>query len=260
MDISLREIFESMPFSFSRNGSYVRNIAKLPEVERIATLRGRQALLDLFTKRAHTSTGERNQMLAPIRAECMDLMVALERQYGDGHYAERKKCLDNLLEDLQQNYHVDLTALLAVLRAGYRAREVQARGEQEVDARRNLARHGRMVRSLRDLLLKLEKSYETLLTFYGSGFVIVEKLAAVEASLTLTQKLHSLRTELEHDPLAQELFPGPYRRPRIGKPTATWRKLLRSELNRVGVPDEFEESLLISTGLLPYRPLPSVVD
>jgi hypothetical protein len=105
-----------------------------------------------------------------------------------------------------------------------------------------------------------EKSYETLLTFYGSGFVIVEKLAAVEASLTLTQKLHSLRTELEHDPLAQELFPGPYRRPRIGKPTATWRKLLRSELNRVGVPDEFEESLLISTGLLPYRPLPSVVD
>jgi hypothetical protein len=40
---------------------------------------------------------------------------------------------------------------------------------------------------------------------------------------------------------------------------ATWRKHLRRELKRVGLPDEFEESLLISTGLLPYRPLPPVV-
>jgi hypothetical protein len=116
-----------------------------------------------------------------------------------------------------------------------------------------------MVKDLRALLLKLKKSYETLLSSYGTGFVIVETLATVEASLNLTQKLDLLHSDLDHDPLAHELFPGPYRRRAKGKPTAPWRKLLRSELTRVGVPQEFEESLLISTGL-PYRPLPSDVE
>ena len=258
MDITRREIFETMTFSFSRDSSYVRNMTKLPEVERIATLRNAQAVFELFARKTHTSEVTLHQLLVPLRAESMDLMRTLERTYGDGHYAERKKGLDTLLEDLERHYHVDPTALLRVLREGHRRRAVHLHGGREVDARRHLARHGRMVKDLRALLVKLKTSYETLLGpgSYGTGFVIVETFAAVEASLNLTQKLDLLHSDLEHDPLAHEPFPGPYRRRSQGKPAAPWRKPLRRELIRVGVPEEFEESLLISTGLLPYRPLP----
>jgi hypothetical protein len=259
VDGPLRENFESLTFSFNRNTSYVRNIGKLSEVARIATLRNAHAVFALYSRKASLPEVERHRLLTPIRAECMNLMVALERKYGDGHYAERKQCLDDLLEDLEQNYHGDLRALLTVLREGYRARELQLDPGREVDARRKLARHGRMVKNLREQLLKLKKSYETLLTSESGGFVIVEELAAVEGLFDVIQNLDALQTTLEHDPLGQEVFPGPYRRPKIGKPMATWRKHLRRELKRVGLPDEFEESLLISTGLLPYRPLPPVV-
>jgi hypothetical protein len=226
MDVARREIFETMTFSFSRDGSYIRNMTKLPEVERIATLRNAQAVLELFSKKAHTSEMELHQLLLPLRAEYMGLMGALERKYGDGHHAERKKCLDDLLEALEQDYYVDLTALISVLREGHRARGFHLHKGREVDARRHLARHGRMVKDLRDLLLKLKKSYETLLSLYGHGFVIVERLADVEASLNQTQRLDLLHSDLEHDPLAHEPFPGPYRRPSKGKPAAPWRTFL----------------------------------
>jgi hypothetical protein len=259
MDIGRREIFETMTFSFSRDSSYVRNMTKLPAVERIATLRSAQTVFELFARKTHTPEATLHQLLVPLRAEAMDLMRVLERTYGDGHYAERSKSLDILLSDLEQHHHVDLAALLKVLREGHRRRALHLHGGREVDARRQLARHGRMVKDLRALLLKLKKSYGILLGLDGIGFVIVETLATVEASLNLTQKLDLLHSDLDHDPLAHATIPGPYRRSSIGKPTAPWRKFLRSELIRVGVPEEFEESLLISTGLLPYRPLPSDV-
>ncbi len=259
MDVSLRENFDALTFSFNRNSSYVQNIGKLSEVARIATLRNAHAVFALYSRKASMPEMERNQLLIPIRAECMNLMVALEHKYGDGHYAERKQCLDNLLEDLEQNYHIDLRALLTVLHEGYRARELQLDPGREADARRKLARHGRTVKNLREQLLRLKKSYETLLTSETGGFVIVEELAAVEGLFEVVQNLEALQTTLEHDPLGREVFPGPYRRPKIGKPIATWRKHLRREMKGVGLPDEFAESLLISTGLLPYRPLPPVV-
>jgi len=255
MDPALRERFERLLFSFFRSDSSLVRQGQLPELERIALLRSEEAWLSASLHKSPTSSHEQQQRRAAIDAECLQLTCALEDKYGDGHFAERRACLTDLLNDYETKA-VDLEAVCAALWAARQERRRESNPGRDADARRALEAHRALLQKLRHDLLALEKSYAELLNTGNREFVIVEELDRIEKQFAIMQALKGLRDLLSVDPLLGPTIPGPYRRPAGGRPQQQWLKNVRSQLKQARVPVDPEETLLRCIGLLPYRPLP----
>ena len=235
-------------------------MATLPEVGHIAALRNEQASISRPRRRAKMTTPEmtapeKEQRLAAIETECMDILRGLEQRYGDGHYEERRVCLDDLLDAFEQS-RIDLETVLSILRKAEYERTVELSQGWEVDMRRSLKTHGRLVQHVRHRLRELRDSYSALLGASHREFTILEDIDTMERSFSLMQRLDDLRADLGTDPLVGEKFLGPERRSKGGRPKQEWLKRLRRQLKAAGIPDDPEETLLRCTGFLPYRPLP----
>ncbi len=227
-------------------------MANLPEVDRFAALRNEDAVISRI-HRDKTATPEDMQRLLAIRAECSALLLLLEERFGDGHYAERKYCLDDLLSDYERK-GIDLGAILDILRQADRERLTELAPGLDADQSRALAAHAKLIQIVRNGLLKLRESYRTLIES-RRGFLILEDIDETERWYRLMARLDDLRAHLGSDPLSGQIFPGPRRRTRRGRPKQDWLKRLRSRLKAAGIPDDPEETFLRCTGYLPYRPI-----
>jgi len=239
-------------------------MARLPEVGHIAALRNEQASISRPRRRNKMTTPEmtapemtapeKEQRLAAIETECMDILRGLEQRYGDGHYEERRVCLDDLLDAFEQS-RIDLETVLSILRKADYERTVELGQGWEVDMRRSLRTHGRLVQDVRRRLRELRDSYNALLGASHREFTILENIDTMERSFSLIQRLDDLWVDLGTDPLVREKFFGPDRRSKRGRPEQAWLKRLRVRLKAAGIPDDPEETFLRCTGYLPYRPI-----
>src|SRR5215468_1992459 len=137
-------------------------MANLPEVDRIAQLRNEDAVISARIQRSKTATQEDHQRLAASRAECVTVLLELEQRFGDGHYAERTYCLDELLSDYERK-GVDLGAILDILRQKADCeRLTELAPGLDADQSRALVAHAKLIQIVRNGLLKLRESYRTL--------------------------------------------------------------------------------------------------
>jgi hypothetical protein len=257
MDATVRERFERLLFSFfNTDRSFARDIGHLPELHRIGVLSSEAALLAAASNDP-ALLAEQQARRAARHVEIVQCMRVLEDKYGDGRFAERQACLADLLAHYEKE-SVNLEAVCTALGDARNQRRYEASIGRGTDVRRLLGAHGKLLKTTRNALLALEQSYLQLLNKARWEFVILEELDNREKQFAIVRALKDLRDLLAVDPLVGAVFSGPYRRPRRGRPRQEWLKQLRSRLRLAGVPDDPQETLLRSTGLLPYPPPPPI--
>ncbi len=208
-------------------------------------------------RRAAAPAAELSTRLANAWRDRENVFREFEERYGDGHYSERKRLLDDDLADLESRPGIDLHAVLTILENGREEQIQNMRPGREVDLRRRLHEHRALIRDLRHQLLKVKLSYEAVLEASGpTWFAVVDELHDLQAFLALTERLDRLRLWLDLDPTQELDISGPYRRPKAGRQTTPWVTHVRQRLRQAGV-DDPEDRLLIAVGLMPYRPVPS---
>jgi hypothetical protein len=181
------------------------------------------------------------------------VLIEFERRFGIGYYDDRRHRLDEMLDALDRDSRVDLDAVLAALWQAREARVDAMRKGTEIDFRRMVASHQRLIKATRNLLLKAEDSYLTFLEYSGPGAsTALDWLHDFEHSLDLVETLKRLRKGLEDDPLRKIDSAGPFRRPQTGRQFAPWLLQVRERLGAAGV-DDPEDTLLIAAGLVQYR-------
>ncbi len=185
------------------------------------------------------------------------VLVEFEEQYGDGHYADRKQRLYELLDWLVAKTNVNLETIYQILRQAKADRWATLYPGWATDHRRLVMQHAHLVKDLRARIRKVRESYISLLASSGSYAIeAIDELHRLERLFGFTRALDDLTTLLKFDPLRTIELEGPSRRERAGKPAAPWLKDVRTRLRQAGVPDDPDDTLLIAVGLLPYRPAP----
>lgn len=185
------------------------------------------------------------------------VFLEYERRFGDGHYDDRQRRLDETLDWLDKEIRADLPAVFNALLRARRDRGQEQRLGWEIDFRRLLLKHHRRVKGLQDQATKARQSYLQILWHEPALAVdALEDLTPV--SLDIARALDELLRKLDLDPFKNVRVQGPYRRPKAGNQPEPWLQRVRDELARAGVPNDPEDQLLIAVGLLPYRPAPVV--
>jgi hypothetical protein len=185
------------------------------------------------------------------------LSLELEEKYGDGHYQDRKKLLDDQLKWLEEE-PVDLPKVLEALRRAVRARRAAFQEGREADERRLLHDHQKLVENLRNQAAKARRSYLDVLSVEGPiAFEAIDELVSLErlGPLAIVDSLGCLIETLDSDPFRTFNVEGPYRREKTGRLAAPWLKQVRTDLRSAGAPDDPEDNLLVAVGLMPYRRL-----
>ena len=185
------------------------------------------------------------------------VFLEFEERFGIGHYDDRRRRLDATLDALDGEPHVDFPAILAALWEARETRMEATREGREIDFRRMISAHQRLIKDLRHRLHQSEESYLTLLDYHGPGASeALDALYDWEKFLDLINRLRRLRWGLEHDPLFEADAAGPLRRSKAGRRSTPWLVHLRAQLRHAGV-DDPEDTLLIAAGLVPYPPAPT---
>lgn len=185
------------------------------------------------------------------------VFIEFEERCGIGHYDDRKRRLDAALDALDGEPQVDFPALLAALWEARETRMEAMREGREIDYRRMISAHKRLIKDLRHRLLQAEESYLAFLDYSGPGASeALDVLYDWENFLHLINMLKHLRWGLGLDPLYEADTAGPLRRSKIGRHSAPWLVHVRDQLRHAGV-DDPEDTLLIAAGLVPYRPAPT---
>ena len=254
MPVPARHILELLCFSFPRrDGPYTWQMANLPEVARFATLRNEDAVISARLHTDKTAEQEDIQRLQAIPVESIALMQSLEERFGDGHYTERKECLEALLTEYERK-GITPNTILDILRTADHQRRIELGPGVETDQSRALIAHAQLIQRVRRGLRELSASYRGLIES-RSSFQIFEHIDEIERQYRFMERIDQLRTDLGSDPLCGKQFPGPQRRSKRGRPEQAWLKRLRVRLKAAGIPDDPEETFLRCTGYLPYRPI-----
>ena len=185
------------------------------------------------------------------------VLIEFELQYGDGHYAERKERLYEMLEWLDAKTNVDLETVYLILRQAKADRRATLEPGWALDHRRLVMQHALLVKDLQTRIRKVRQSYLSLLASSGTqALEIIDELRRAESLFGFTRALDDLTTLLRRDPLRAIELEGPSRRERAGKPAAPWLKVVRKRLRQSGVPGDPDDTLLIAVGLLAVRAAP----
>ena len=192
--------------------------------------------------------------------------VALELRYGEANYHDRKERLDYVLDELFAADRVHFGAALGALCEAKGLARVSAHDTKQLDAFRELHEEGDLVRKnllqwttrLRGLCSRspLVDSADLKRINTAINELLLTEKEIVGSQVDESSPFYGIPTlkggSYEDIALVNHTTP---RRTRRGAPPRPWLKSVKRKLRDAGVPPEFRAELLISLGLLPYRPL-----
>ena len=266
MDVLLRQLFNRLIFSYHRHPAFRAKIASLREVDRLAVLSNTEALVRFYSSgRKVIPPSELEQYLSAIHSERIGLMLVIEREFGDGHYDQRKELLDTLLSRLATSKKVRLPdVFLALDRATRTQQREQMVGRYLDEQRESKTETDRVVRNLAEWLPRAKSLMESVDI---DAEVRPESRRSTDPAHN--QENEQTWTRAEHIEVRQalevierflahirdaETSTERLRRSRAGRPSAPWVHQARQALRAAGVTSkELREDLLMATGLIPFR-------